>query len=1405
MKKHNILLPDWWKSSVKDVEKTLTSLVSKLFSSKQREHILSAKELANLKHKGQQRKGGEDYVIHPYRTALSLIMEFSVLNPELIVASLLHDILEDTDQKADEIKEEYGISVFNMIVPLTRTEKRPQGGDSVGSVYYQNIIKGGKNCILIKLADKLDNIRDALNHPKQEKQELYVRECYETYIPLIQYLQDDPFEKKIIGLLKEAMENHPFYSNYIMEKHFTNIINQDFAPLISGEYISYKNLSQKIYPSLESYLEKFLLFNPALEYWLNYDGVQIVKMNLNTVDLVSNVALKIAKFLDNKDGITRLLENISIPNVFKDTSRNNLWNTVKLQLHTLVDTLKTDTQPTWIKPILDDAKWILLLIHSKLFVPANLTFSIWKKDHGAILVQKDKKIYEYLSQNEATYEEWKLVLYSLLNNREAFWRYITGEGSLLRVNSVLELIGKSTLNSRQKEKLIAARFLSEYLDVIAGGEYSKEEISKQLTILWEDCKKQNFAILKESSDRTKKIFGGTCSESYKYLQYLEILGLDKVKSLCRYSGTINNLYQFLKALFREIQCIKNPSFIWIYFDIVEISKRKELFLNALKNINEGTNYSDINNIGIDTSKENIENNTIFTITPGKKLALKNRLSEIEDGDLEKIRKQDFSAVAIFDTLLKDKLTQNSNKPIWMPRVYRILDTISDFDPCNVQTILVSFKSAEDIEPFKTCLPIPRDEIESKDYEIRKDILSRFVCITIFNYAVTIGIHSASVDCHILNNNTSKYGFNNQELAEKLLAEARKLGYFDAYGNFLQNYYAQIIDITSSFESLAPDSFTKDDMSYGKFLGIDIGGTDIKVCIFDKFQSIQSIRTPSKSFSTFASDKEIFLEDFCNRIISEITPYLKEQKLDWKDIDGIGISWAGAVRNSKIVGFSKVLGKIKIRGQTDKTVRQDSLPQDIQSIDIADTIKRGLLKQFPDVSDNLVITMENDGNAEAYGNYCALEKGGTLKPGGKVIIKLGTSLAGGHVNSFGAVSPHVTEFGKITLNFIAKLDKSFYKTNATREYVSSIGIRNLSRTFHFYDELLFGTLSNYNASEECCDTRIEANELGELLKFWELVDEDKLENNRFLKELASNDNKRGEGRYQEILDILTKKFNNYGNENNNDFNNLLKEYIHKRGYEQCAKKLGKSLSVIKDICINKIPFTKDDTKFKSFRINNSDDLSTYCWQLGLNRTYLIYKGRELSCSCKTDEIQKTSSVSLDIHLLAPKILGTVALFSQTGLHIANLIALLYNIYKKRNMKEVILAGGVLTGLTGTLVRQQAVLFLSKYYDKVFGAGKNLEEDSIKLSQADTPALIGPLGAAMIANRTHKMNGLIQMQKCIDSVIGNHDRGEKIPLQIIRDSVETSRATEEAIKNYLDKLVSESMLFPGEGEEDIYTKL
>ncbi len=100
------------------------------------------------------------------------------------------------------------------------------------------------------------------------------------------------------------------------------------------------------------------------------------------------------------------------------------------------------------------------------------------------------------------------------------------------------------------------------------------------------------------------------------------------------------------------------------------------------------------------------------------------------------------------------------------------------------------------------------------------------------------------------------------------------------------------------------------------------------------------------------------------------------------------------------------------------------------------------------------------------------------------------------------------------------------------------------------------------------------------------------------------------------------------------------------------------------------------------------------------------------------------------------LGTVALFSQLGLHCAHLVAALYNTYRSSRIDGVILAGGVLTGQTGRLVRRQTVGFLQKYYDKICGPDKNLRPDAIVLATGD-PALMGPFGAAMSAHREHKM--------------------------------------------------------------------
>ena len=93
------------------------------------------------------------YVLHPMRVALSLFQQGKVRAVNVIVAALLHDTLEDTFTTAQELQELFGESAANTVREVTETDKARQ---------LQKAPSLGANARLVKLADRLDNVRDLL-------------------------------------------------------------------------------------------------------------------------------------------------------------------------------------------------------------------------------------------------------------------------------------------------------------------------------------------------------------------------------------------------------------------------------------------------------------------------------------------------------------------------------------------------------------------------------------------------------------------------------------------------------------------------------------------------------------------------------------------------------------------------------------------------------------------------------------------------------------------------------------------------------------------------------------------------------------------------------------------------------------------------------------------------------------------------------------------------------------------------------------------------------------------------------------------------------------------------------------------------------------------------------------------
>ena len=127
--------------------------------------LLKAARFSAEKHRDQRRKDSHasPYINHPLQVAETLASVGGVEDVSLLVAALLHDTVEDTGTRPEEIETEFGAEVLFLVMEVTDDKSLPKPERK--RLQVEHAPHKSHRAKLLKLADKICNVNDILNTP----------------------------------------------------------------------------------------------------------------------------------------------------------------------------------------------------------------------------------------------------------------------------------------------------------------------------------------------------------------------------------------------------------------------------------------------------------------------------------------------------------------------------------------------------------------------------------------------------------------------------------------------------------------------------------------------------------------------------------------------------------------------------------------------------------------------------------------------------------------------------------------------------------------------------------------------------------------------------------------------------------------------------------------------------------------------------------------------------------------------------------------------------------------------------------------------------------------------------------------------------------------------------------------
>ena len=194
-------------------------------------------------HRGQLRKSGDPYIMHPLEVA-NIVAKHNLDAPS-VCAGLLHDTVEDTEATIETVRYQFGAEIASLVESLTKLNKInfQNRQEAQAANFRKMLIAMSKDLrvILIKLSDRLHNMRTLGNMPAEKKSRIS-RETMEIYSPLASRL----------GLYGIKVELEDLCFKYIYSDEYKQV-----ADMIAQTRAQREEYIEKVISELESHFKKF--------------------------------------------------------------------------------------------------------------------------------------------------------------------------------------------------------------------------------------------------------------------------------------------------------------------------------------------------------------------------------------------------------------------------------------------------------------------------------------------------------------------------------------------------------------------------------------------------------------------------------------------------------------------------------------------------------------------------------------------------------------------------------------------------------------------------------------------------------------------------------------------------------------------------------------------------------------------------------------------------------------------------------------------------------------------------------------------------------------------------------------------------------------------------------------------